>query len=109
MPDKLSHKRIVHNCALEVSIAITHTGFGALKSLEQDEIDMKLLKMTLPLIGALSLSACMDGGGGGTGVTRAPTPAASCGYLTGLSAQHIDMIGSVRCGPQTELPYTFAN
>lgn len=70
---------------------------------------MKLMKTTLPLVATLSLAACMDSGGGGTGVTRAPTPAASCGYLQGLSAEHIAKIGSTRCGPQTELPYTFAN
>lgn len=69
---------------------------------------MKLIKLTLPLLGTLSLAGCFDGGGGST-VTRAPTPAASCGYLTGLSAEHIAKIGTTRCGPQTELPYTFAN
>lgn len=68
---------------------------------------MKLMKLTLPTVATLSLAACMDGGGGNT-VARSPTAAADCGYLQGLSAEHIAKIGSTRCGPQTELPYTYA-
>ncbi|SEW28810.1 hypothetical protein SAMN04488515_2043 [Cognatiyoonia koreensis] len=105
----MSHKRIIHFRTLEPLQAVAQQGGGFVQSLEQDETDMKLLKTTLPLVGALTLAGCIDGGGGGTGVTRAPTAASSCGYLHGLSAQHLEMIGSVRCGPQTELPYTYAN
>lgn len=108
MPDKLSHKPLIHFCALKQLHTVVAGDAGPLQPIEQDD-DMKLMKLTLPVVGALSLAACVDGGGGGASVTRAPTPAANCGYLQGLSAQHIDMIGSVRCGPQTELPYTFAN
>jgi len=108
MSFKLSHKRIIHFCDLEDAYAKAHLGCGTVQPFEQDEYNMKLMKLSLPMIGALSLAACVDAGGGGS-VTRAATPAASCGYLQGLSPQHIDMIGSTRCGPQTELPYTFAN
>jgi len=70
---------------------------------------MKLIKMTLPAIALISLAACLDQGGGGTGVTRAAAHAAECPYHRGLSAEHQQMIGMTRCGPQVELPYTYAN
>lgn len=104
---KLSHQQIIHLCDLELAYAKAPLGCGALQTLEQDDEDMKLLKMTAPLVGALSLAACMDGGG--AQVTMAQTPASSCGYLQGISQQHLDQIGNIRCGPQAELPYTFAN
>lgn len=75
---------------------------------KQDETDMTLMKKTLPVLATLGLAACVSDGGNSASVNRAPVPVADCAYLQGLSAEHVAKIGSARCGPQAELPYTFA-
>jgi len=69
---------------------------------------MTHLNCALPLVAALALAGCMDGRAGAT-ATQAATPAADCSYLSGLSAAHVAQIGTIRCGPQSERPYTLAN
>ena len=105
---KFSHKRIIHTSALAMSHGKAQSGLRKTQPSKQDEPDMKLLKLTLPVAASLSLAGCMDSAGANA-VARAPTPAASCDYLQGISPDHAAMIGSVRCGPQAEVPYTYAN
>lgn len=64
---------------------------------------MTLKKIALPAAFLMTLTACVDGGG--AAVNKAPSGLNSCANLTGISAQYVQ--GSdVRCGPQSELPYT---
>lgn len=67
---------------------------------------MMLTKTPFLTLGFVALTACMDSGGSAPVATRAAVPAANCAYHTGLSAQHLGMIGATRCGPQAALPYT---
>lgn len=62
------------------------------------------MKFVLPLITALSLSACMSIDGGAE-VSRNATGVNSCSNLSGISADYL-YGNNVRCGPQTVLPYT---
>ena len=62
------------------------------------------MKYVLPMIAALSLSACMDSSGGAE-VTRAASGVSSCAHLGGMAADYLTG-ANVRCGPQAELPYT---
>jgi len=62
------------------------------------------MKFVMPLVAALSLSACMSVDGGAE-VTRSVSGVSSCPQLGGMAAQYLTG-DNVRCGPQTELPYT---
>lgn len=62
---------------------------------------MKRLSLTLPLAGLMALSACMNSGS--ESVTRAKASTSICAgipHMNGISGME------VRCGPQSELPYT---
>ena len=61
------------------------------------------MKYCLTLLAAISLSACMDMDGGD--VSRAATGVSSCAHLGGMAAEYLQG-SNLRCGPQTELPYT---
>jgi len=63
---------------------------------------MTLKKIALPAALMMALTACMDGG---AAVNKAPTGINSCANLSGMSAQYLQG-DNVRCGPQTQLPYT---
>lgn len=64
---------------------------------------MTLTKIALPAALMMALTACMDGG---SDVNKAPTGISSCGNLSGASASYLQG-NNVRCGPQSELPYSF--
>lgn len=61
-----------------------------------------MTRLTLMIASVLTLSACMDGG---NGVVKAKTGVTSCPNVTGISQEYLTGPG-VRCGPQSELPYT---
>jgi len=62
------------------------------------------MKFVLPLIAALSMSACVSTTSGSE-VSRAFSGVSSCAHLDSLAANRLQG-ESLRCGPQTQLPYT---
>lgn len=67
-----------------------------------------MLKQTIFVLSALSLTACV-GAGTETADFAKPGTLSACPGLTGVSAQYSLPVAGlpVRCGPQSEVPVTF--
>jgi len=62
------------------------------------------MKFVMPLVAALSLSACMSLDSGAE-VSRSAMGVSNCAHLGGMAADYLNGT-NVRCGPQNVLPYT---